>query len=299
MRFRAAPRLVVLGLVAALFMPAHDAAAAACGRATGCTKFELIHAGSTYGWYPARLRYEFRTEDGDSVPGVFSLAGQTERWVVGAVGHGTQEIHSLTGDVVNDWNQSFKKGRWETRFRSLATRDKSDVDPTDFSVKLELVPDGTPAGRCAPESITLAAYNPAQPGVATIGVTTPGRVLSDTISPRGPISDVDNWVGDQSIATSAWRVWAVEVTKKSISFFVDGKIVRKQPRDGLLAGRRLHLRLSLIGTPGAAMAETWTQQDWVRYWPMKRTTKAKAKVRQLANAQPLASVGTAPVNPGC
>jgi hypothetical protein len=267
-----------------------------CGRPSGCNRYELIHSGSTYGWYPAGVRNEFFSKDGPRPPRTWSFTGTPTAW---SDKYGTLQVEHQTGDVITDWNQSRLRGRWEVRFRSKTGTGRTPAGLTPHQVKLELVPAGTPATRCAPSSILMAGYDPAASGrTAVLGVTRPGFVAAAPATPVGPLFDVKSWNGTQDERVGAWRVWAVEVGRDHISWFLDGKIVRRENRPEALLGTKLHLRLSLLSTPGATMAPTTTQLDWARYWTLKRTTKGKKKVRALTHAPGLASVTTSPA-PGC
>jgi hypothetical protein len=145
----------------------------------------------------------------------------------------------------------------------------------------------------------MAGYDPATAGrTATVGVTRPGFRAAAPARTVGPLFDVRTWNGAQDERVGAWRVWAVEVTRNHISWFLDGRVIRRENRPAALIGKPLHLRLSLLSVPGAQMAPSVTQLDWARYWPMKRTTKAKKKLRALRNAPGLTQVAGSPA-PGC
>jgi hypothetical protein len=294
LRTRLAIVLLAPALALPLVGPVGPAAAASCGRASGCNRYELIHAGSTYGWYPAAIRHEFFSSAGRRPPRSWTYVGSPTRW---SDEYGTLQVDQRVGDVITDWGQSRKVGRWEVRFRSKSgTRNVPRSLPA-YSVKLELVPTGTPT-RCAPESILMTGYDQDTTGrTARVGVSRPGANAAAPATTVGPLFDHDRWNGAQSRRKGAWRVWAVEVTRDHISWFLDGRIIRRQPRDGVLDGQRLHLRMSLLST-GDAMEPTVTQLDWARYWNLKRTTKAKKKVRALRRAPELSAVAQSPA-PGC
>lgn len=284
---------VVAAVLVALALPVPSAVAkkGSCGRASGCNRYELIHAGATYDWYPAAIRHEFKTSAGPRPPKVFSVAGSPSTW---RDLHGTLLTEATHGNVVTDWNQARARGRWEVRFRSRSGSWRQP-DGRPYAVKVELVPASAPSA-CAPRSIVMASYN--QGGsrrVATVGVRNGAFRAAAPVRAAGPIYDVRKWNNAQSKKRGAWRVWAVEVTRNHISWFLDGRIVKRENRPAALLGQQLHLRISLLG--GAGMAPTATQLDWARYWSLKRTTKAKKKVRQLRRAPALVA-GRNPT-PGC
>jgi len=300
--------LSLLALVSTLLPQSASALGApgSCGRPSGCNRYELIHAGSTYAWWTGRvIRHEFETtgeqlsDAANPVPGPFSHTGTPTMW---AKRYGTLETHieAPAGDVTTDWNQSRRYGRWEVRFRSKTgdNKPKTPAGLPPYAIKIELVPSGAPA-RCAPESVVLASYAQTPGSRATVGLDRPGLHRSAVATPSGPLFDVNDWNPTQDSRYGAWRVWAVEVTKKSVSWFLDGRIIRRLPIKNAMRGQRLHLRISDLGTPGfGQMDPLVTQTDWFRYYPLGRTTTKKRLVRQLRRApRPAATAGYGTV--GC
>jgi hypothetical protein len=292
---------VLLALVGTLLpQPAHALGTpGSCGRPSGCNAYELIHAGSTYAWWTSKVvRHEFETTGEqlssapNPVPGPFSHTGTPDVW---AKKFGTLQVENdrAVSDIVTDWNQSRRYGRWEIRFRSK-TGDNRRTTPAGlppYQVKIELVPTGA-ASRCAPASVVLASYAQTPGSQATVGIDRPGLHRVATATPVGPLFDVKSWNGTQDARYGAWRVWAVEVTKTSVSWFLDGRIIRRLPVQDAMGGRRLHMRVSFLSAPGAArMDPLATQTDWYRYYPLGRTTTKKRLVRELRRAPRPAAVG--------
>lgn len=283
--------ITLLALLATLVSPLPASAApGSCGRPEGCNAYELIHSGSTYAWWTSKVtRHEFETTGeqlsgvANPVPGPFSYVGTPDVW---AKKYGTLQIEHTRGDLVADWNQARRYGRWEVRFRSKtgSTSKKVPAGLPPYQVKLELVPASPPA-RCAPRSVVMASYGQSGSHTATVGVHRPGLHRSAPVTPVGPLYDVKTWNGTQDARYGAWRVWAVEVTPTSVSWFLDGRIVRRLPVKKVMRGERLHLRTSLLAAPGAArMDPLVTQFDWFRYYPLGRTTTKRKLVRQLKRA---------------
>jgi hypothetical protein len=296
LRTKLAVALLAPAIVVPLLGPSGPASAS-CGRPSGCNRYELIHAGATYDWYPAARRFEFKHSDGRRPPRAWSHAGSRptewdERF-------GTLKVEQRSGDSVTDWRQSHRLGRWEVRFRSKTGTPHTPAGTTPYAVKIELVPAGTPATRCSSESVLMAGYNPATTRrTARIGVTRPGFRSMAAATTNGPLYDVTTWNGAQNTRQGAWRAWAVEVGRNHISWFLDGRVVRRENRPAALIGKPLHLRISLLSTRGREMAPATTQLDWARYWSLKRTTHARQKVRALRSAPGLATVSRSPA-PGC
>ncbi|UDY24235.1 hypothetical protein [Nocardioides sp. Kera G14] len=290
-----------------------------CGRASGCTKFELIHAGSTYGWYPAAKRMEFESAKGVHPPAAWSLNGHATTWASGKAGSGTLKTMAGpdAGNLFTTWRFGKVNGRWEVRFRSLSKRDPGsstiqmqnpstgaweNVPAVDYNVRLELVPYGSPAVRCTPTSILMSGYNPAVRRTATIGVTAPGATYAGTVTPWSQVADLNSsrhWSGPVNSKQSAWHVWAVELKPTVITWFLDGKVVRRAPRPASIRNTAFMFRETLLASTDASKhtALVQTQLDWARYWTLKRTTKKKKKRRALNTAPLLARSGASSLGP--
>lgn len=310
---RARSFVLVLAAAAAGLVPtAAPGAAAACGRPSGCTPFELVSAGATYGWWPSGSylatdirRNEFRTEDGTTAPAGWTRVGPASSWVVGAAGHGTLRTvapqtsgHAQSSDVVTRWASGRRTGRFEIRFRSRSTRD-GRAGLGDYRVQVELVPAGS-IQRCESRSITVVAYDPAAPTTARIGATRDGVSLGAGLPVLKPTLNASSsgWVNGSNPTTSAWHSWAVEVASDHLSWFLDGRVVRRETRRSVLPHEPLELRLSLLPEATGTTAKAYTQLDWARWFSLRRTTTAPAAVHALRSAPPLRVVPK-PVNPGC
>ncbi|WP_300677291.1 hypothetical protein [Nocardioides sp.] len=319
------PPFRVLALSAALALGAGllttapaTAAAGSCGRAAGCTKFELIHAGSTYGWWPEARRYEFKSRDGVVPPAVWQHSGKTAVWGAGSVGTGTllTKLEPDSGDAFTNWREGWVNGRWEVRFRSISQRDPgvnsiklkaadgtvTTVPATDYKVRLELVPSGTVDQRCSPTSVLMAGYDPANRRTAAIGVTATDGSYAGTVTPWSQVGDLDSkrhWAGPVNSKKSAWHVWAVELKPTVITWFMDGKVVRRAPRPVSTRATAFSFREGLLGStnPAVHTAYTSTQIDWARYWTLKRTTKKKRLLKQLRTAPLLARTTATTIGP--
>lgn len=309
--------MVVALCASALVSAPAEAAKGSCGRAAGCTKFELIHAGSTYGWYPAGKRFEFKTAQGATPPARWKLTGRPNSWVSGKPGYGTLMTRNDLdrGDVITDWRWAKKNGRWEVRFRSLSKRDPAQrtieikrpdgsrvAEPiTDAALRLELVPAGTRAQRCSPTSVLLAGYSPSDQRTATLGVRAPDASYAGTVTAWSQLADQSwrrQWKGGNS-KKSAWHVWAVELRPTVITWFLDGKVVRRAPRPASTQNLKFSFRQGTLSslTPGVHTAFTSTQMDWARYYSLKKLTKKKAKKRALAHAPVLARTSGSTIGP--
>lgn len=282
--------LFAIALAIALPVPAALAQwhpkAGACGRASGCTKFELVHAGSTYGWYPAAKRYEFETLDHVLPPPVWGYTGTPTEW---DDHFGTLMVAADTGDVVTTWHQAHVTGRWETRFRSLSwiKRIRAGETASPYRVQVRLVPaNGAPC-----QWISMLDYNPTAQNTATFQIETPSASFTDVLNTPRHVGDLGDW-DKQGDATSSWHEWAVEVAKDHISWFVDGHVAATERRPQALMNVPLMMQFSLISQPGTQMVPVTMQIDWARYWTLRNQTHKRRLLRQLA-AAPSTTMGPA------
>ena len=288
-----------------------------CGRVTGCTRFELVHAGATYGWYPTAQRYEFETKDHVLPPAVWSHTGTPTEW---NDHFGTLMVSADHGDVVTTWRQPHRTGRWETRFRSVswtarvktpgpsatpsvtpspgtpptvvpsptvsATAQAATAPTAPYRVEVRLVP----ANGAACQWISMLDYSPSSQNTATFQIETPSASFTDVLTTPRHVGDVGNW-DKQGDATSSWHEWGVEVADDHISWFVDGRIAATERRPQALLGVPLTMQFSLVSQPDMSMVPATMQIDWARYWTLKNRTRKKALVREMA-AAPSTSMGT-------
>lgn len=291
-----------------------------CGRVTGCTHFELVHAGATYGWYPTAQRYEFETKDHVLPPPVWTHTGTPTEW---NDHFGTLMVSASTGDVTTTWTQAHRTGRWETRFRSVSWTPRvrtpkptpsptastspspgtpptvspspsagpSSAGPTS-SVSTAAVAPTTdyrvqvrlvPANGAPCQWISMLDYNPTAQNTATFQIQTPSASFTDVLTTPRHVGDLGNW-DKQGDATSSWHEWGVEVAKDHISWFVDGQIAATERRPQALLGVPLRMEFSLVSQPGASMVPATMQIDWARYWSLKNQTRKRSLTRQLATA---------------
>jgi hypothetical protein len=151
-------------------------------------------------------------------------------------------------------NQKAAYGRWEARVRAV----ELETRHTTFSFNWELVPVG--GGRryhCGAQSILMASYRP-----------------DDSRFVRGAVRTLPNrefaFSRRMDLRSRAWHTYAVEVTPKHISWFVDTRVVHTERRPGALSGVTYKPRFRIEGKPGARMNSSRMQMDWVRYYDLHR-----------------------------
>jgi hypothetical protein len=248
---------VFLGLLLGLLpsgLPAVAGTPGSCGRPSGCTAFELIHAGATYGWYPVLRRYEFK----GGVPAEWKHVGRGTLRTT----NGMLTLQGRRGDIATVWTGTPRKqGRWEVRMRTnrlKATR----TDLTDYTVRVALVPARPKDVRCGAQQVTLLDYSPAAPRTAGFSLNALPDLALDT-----------SFTTSRKVGSDQWHEFAIEVAPDHVSWFVDAQVVATQPTSAALFDVPLRMQVSLVSTPGAAMQPTRVQLDWARYWTLRKPNK--------------------------
>jgi hypothetical protein len=207
-----------------------------------------IHAGNTYGWYPTAWRDEFigplksywhksgrgtvRTKNGMLT---LVASGRTVSTTLALPGHAT--------------------GRWEVRWKSR----KWGSARRNYTVRTELVPAGSRQQYCGARNIALESYTHGHARAHFYIHNLPDLAF---VAAKRPT--YAGYGGDH------WHTFAVEVTPKHISWFVDAHVVSTERRSDALSGVPFTLRFTLKAVPGAAMNTTRMQLDWARYWTLAK-----------------------------
>ena len=143
-------------------------------------------------------------------------------------------------------------GRWEVRLRSKST----ETHARDPRVRVELVPDNPADYHCGGQNITVAQLTPHGSNV-TVGA----RALSGSDWTR---TVRDAWQNGGSVA------FAVEVTQRHITWFVEGRVVATLENRAALSGVPLTLRLSMGGHGLEEINRTQVISDWQRGYSLER-----------------------------
>lgn len=171
--------------------------------------------------------------------------------------NGTARSGTVTATVRG---QAHRYGRWEARVRS----NQWSGGQTPYHVIWELVPVGR--YHCGARSIVLSDY------VMRSGHTT--AYLRNR--PRVQFSrSLSRNLGDYQ-----WHTYAVEVTKRHISWFVDTRVIMTERRPAALTGARYKIRFRLAAKPGARMNPSRMQMDWVRYYTLQRPNARSIRAPQ-------------------
>lgn len=181
---------------------------------------------------------------------------------------GMLTIHAERGtNVVRVWPDNNKEayGRWEARVRAVEVED----DHKTFTFNWELVPVKLKNYHCGAQSIVMASYRPGDSTKATGAV----RTLKDRQFTYSTKLD---------LRSRAWHTYAVEVTKKRISWFVDTKVLRTERRDAALSGIKFKPRFRIHARdPEATMNKSRMQMDWVRYYDLDRPNAKPVKAPRM------------------
>lgn len=142
-------------------------------------------------------------------------------------------------------------GRWEVRVRTKST----DHSRQDFQTAVELVPAADPG--CAGQTITIGQMTAHGDGMR-IGVRSSraGKQWSRTV----PLPGVNN----------VSMTIAVEVSRKRISWFHNGRVVGSLRNRAAVPGVPLTLRLAQVGDGEEEMNRTQTIFDWMRGFDLDR-----------------------------
>ncbi|HYG92927.1 MAG TPA: family 16 glycosylhydrolase [Nocardioides sp.] len=154
--------------------------------------------------------------------------------------------HGTASLTLHDQPETY--GRWETRHRSDAI-ESSDQPYRDL---IQLVPAG---GGCD-HTITIADLDPNGETV-TIAVNAGGQSWKRTFKGYEQGRDFP-------------RNYGVEVTKKKISWFIDGKVVGTLTDKAAIPKDPMTVRLSLAGEGSTERNHTTLLFDWVRGWDLAK-----------------------------
>jgi len=227
-------------------------------------------ASQTYRWAPSQ--FDFAWESGQSLTSA-PYRGLNPRgwWLDSSDGSGRASQHN-GGLMLNSQRDNFNGpgdfgstavtlrgnpmtyGRWEGRLRLKST----ESEARDYSVRLELIPDRARDYKCGAQNITVAEVT-AHASKVSFGVksrngTQWSRTLRD-VPTNGP-----------AIA------FAVEVSKRHISWFKEGKLVGSVRSRAAVSDVPMTLRMSMVGDGQQEMNRTQVISDWMRGFTLDRST---------------------------
>lgn len=218
-----------------------------------------VHAGNTFGWYPAADRYEFVGPLGSAWKKRGKGDVRTKNGMLTLTSARTGDL-SATLDIAGK-----DRGRWEMRMKAR----RWGTTHTNYTVRTELVPSGDQKQYCGARNIALESF--------TMGHRRAKFYIHNLPDLAFRSSKPVRFGGDR------WHTFAVEVTPTKISWFVDAHVISTERRPEAMSGIPLTVRISLDGVPGARMNRTRVQFDWLRYWSL-----AKPNDKPLSRTAPTA-----------
>jgi hypothetical protein len=244
---RRTPRTTVLGGAAALglsllaVLAPQPAQAHHAGASPG-----PVNAQTTYGWGRPQWQDDFVGH----TKSFWHRAGQGD--VQNQHGMLTLNTARRGGTSATLERPGHATGRWETRLRSR----RYGSGATNYTVMTQLVPAGGRAQHCGARNIALESYRLGGGRAGFFIRNLPARQFTD--SQR------------LNLANDRWHTYAVEVTAKRISWFVDAHVITSERRPAALSGVPLTVRYTMAARRGAAMNQSRMQMDWLRYFDLSR-----------------------------
>jgi hypothetical protein len=228
-----------------------------------------VNAANTYGWRPVKWHFNWfepceqqptddceprhyrfrpwrRSSSGSGIAyirwGMIVLDSSVERFYFPSRGS-VRAILDRRGE---------RYGRWEVRLRAPVWYDAG----RDYKVLAELVPADRTKRRCGARNIALASFTAGGSRV-NVFARNAGKQWTYTKSHM----TLDRW---------SWHTYAVEVTPRRISWFIDAHVVATVRNPRAVSDVRLTPRFRLRGLPGASMDRARIGVDWVRHWTLER-----------------------------
>jgi hypothetical protein len=243
-------------------------------------------ASQRYGWQPAL--WDFAWEHGESLSsGPARGTSRTGSWLDYSSGSGRAAKYNgglsisskrYNGAGPGDFGttratlegNAATVGRWET---SMRVRSAYERGGRGYNIVAELVPANAADYDCGSHNIQIASISPFSQQVR-FGVRSPRY----------------RWNGTATASTTPLErpyAVAVEVSKRHITWFLDGAPVGSVTATAALSGLPMKLRLSLEGDGQAEMDQADLISDWQRGFPIS-TAPATVSQQRLARE----SVGT-------
>lgn len=214
-----------------------------------------VNAQTTYGWGKPQWQDDF-------------VGPRKKIWRVAGKGNVRNQHGMLTLNTARSGSTSatlkgsgHKTGRWEIRLRSR----RYETKHTAYKVRTELVPAGRKQS-CGARNVALNSYRLGGNRAHTYIRTRPNRSF--------------NGFTGLNLGNDRWHTFAVEVTKKRISWFVDGHVLLTERRRAALSGVPFTVRFTMVGQNGKRMNQSRMQMDWLRYYTLRKPNKKSVKAPQ-------------------
>jgi hypothetical protein len=225
-----------------------------------------VNAANTYGWRPVKWAYQWH-EDNRFRPWHRHISGSGTayiRWEMIVLDSSVDRFnYPSRGSVKATLRRRGERyGRWELRLRAPVWYDAG----RDHKIYAELVPADPTKRRCGLRNIALASFTGGGSHVDVFA----RNAGKQWIYTKRPMT-LDRW---------SWHTYAVEVTPRRISWFIDAHVVATLRNARAISDVRLTPRLRLRGVPGATMDRARISVDWVRHFtltaPNQKSVRAPA-----------------------
>ena len=150
-------------------------------------------------------------------------------------------------------------GRWELRARS----DVLEKQFADYRFVIELIPEDPAGYDCGAHNLTIARITPGTGASVSIGVNAGTAAWTKTLS------GYDRPDG----------AYAVQVTNRAITWFVDGKAVAALLSSAAIPQVPMTVRMRLEGKGATEMNDTAVKLDWVRHYDLNKGKRAATGTR--------------------
>jgi Glycosyl hydrolases family 16 len=227
-----------------------------------------VNAGTTYGWFPKKWKYDWGEEAYQGLrPWRISSSGTGTayiRWGLIVLDSSVDRFNAPSrGSVAAILGRhGARYGRWELRLRAPVWYDAG----REYKVRAELVPADRTKRRCNARNIALATFTA---GGSHVNVFARNAGRQWTFTKR-----------DMTLDRASWHTYAVEVTPRRISWFIDAHVVATLRNSRATSDVLLTPRLWLRGIPGVAMDRARISVDWVRHFtldsPNRKSVRAPA-----------------------
>ena len=219
------------------------------------------NAGTVFKWGKPKWTDEFEVDPlrGDWVQ---SKQGRvkTQSGMLTVIGTGKQ-----TKITASPTSVKARYGRWEARVRIRETNHNGQR----YRAYWELIP--TKDFKCGAKSIVLASYK------------SQDRKVTGAV--RVPPSGQYSYNKRLALHQGWFHTYAIEITKKHISWFVDTKVIHTERRTDALRGIQYRPRFRLQGKDGVKHRTTWMQMDWVRHYDLSRPNAKSIKAPRMTQGE--------------
>ena len=244
-------RLTALGGAAALVMTLAPATNAHHARPPG-----PVNAQTTYGWGKPQWQDDF-------------VGPRKKIWRIEGRGnvrnqHGMLTLNTSTSGSVSATlkGTGHSTGRWEIRLRSR----QYSTSGSSYKVRTELIPAASRTQHCGARNVALEGYTLGRSRAHFYTRTLPEHQFTDfTVL---------------NLGNDRWHTFAVEVTSKRVSWFVDGHVLATERRSAALSGVPFTVRFMMKAEPGARMNKSRMQMDWLRYFTLQKSNRRSVAAPQ-------------------